>query len=65
MYEKGHEMRFEDRKFQAALQGIDLEEGRESETEAVIRRAEAKAQGYSEEQYELAGLFDIEYEDGE
>lgn len=65
MYEKGHEMKYQDRKFMAALQGIDLDEGQVSPADEVIRRAEARAQGFSEEQYELSGLFDIAYEDGE
>lgn len=64
MYEKGHEMRFEDRKFAAALKGIDLGDGQESEGDAVIRRAEAKAAGMSEDEYELQEFFSIEV-DGE
>lgn len=53
MYEKAHEIRKEDKRFTAALKGIDIDEGETSEFDEVIRRAEAKAFGITEEQYDL------------
>jgi hypothetical protein len=65
MHETACEMRWEDKKFTAALKGIDLDKGRTSEADEVIRRAEAKALNMSEEQLELDGMFNFEYEDGD
>lgn len=63
MIEKARDKKYEDQKFMAALKGIDLEEGRETEFDKIKRRAEAKALGVSEEQYELSGHFNIIEED--
>lgn len=65
MYETATDMRFEDKHFAAALKGIDLGAGKTSEFDEVKRRAEARAFGMTEEEYELDGLFDIIDEDGE
>lgn len=60
MYETAMTMRFEDKKFFAALKGVDLDEqSGGSDFDEVVRRAEAKAAGISEEAYELDGMFDI------
>jgi hypothetical protein len=56
MYEKAHEVRKEDKRFAAALKGIDIDEGQPSEGEEVIRRGTAKAIGVDEETYELRGM---------
>lgn len=63
MIEKAREKKYEDQKFKAALKGIDLDEGRSSKFDEIKRRAEAKALGVTEEQYELAGHFNIIVED--
>lgn len=63
MLEKAREKKHEDRKFAAALKGIDLDEGEESEVDKIKLRAEAKAHGVSEEEYELTGHFNIIEED--
>lgn len=63
MYETAMEIKLEDKKFTAALKGIDLESGVSSEFDDIKRRAEAKAAGLDEEEYELNGLFDIIDED--
>lgn len=63
MVEKARDKKYEDQKFAAALKGIDLEEGQETEFDRVKRRAEAKALKMSEEQYELTGHFNIIEED--
>jgi hypothetical protein len=63
MIEKAREKKYEDQKFMAALKGIDLDEGRESEFDKIKRRAEAKALGMSEEQHDLSGHFNIIVED--
>ncbi len=59
MLEKAREKKYDDQRFAASLKGIDLDEGRATEFDEIKRRAEAKAQGLSEEQYELAGHFNI------
>jgi hypothetical protein len=50
---------FENKKFAAALKGIDLDDPRDKETasfEDIKRRAEAKLRGVSEEQVEFAQI---------
>lgn len=66
MYEKAHEIRKEDKRFTAALKGIDIDEG-ESNTafEDIKARAEAKALGVSEEAYALQGIINVIDEDDE
>lgn len=56
MYEKAHEIRKEDKRFTAALKGIDIDEGETSDFDEVIRRGEAKAFGMTEEQYDLQSM---------
>jgi hypothetical protein len=63
MYQTAMEIKLEDKKFTAALKGIDLESNASNEFEDIKRRAEAKAAGMDEEEYELNGLFDIIDED--
>lgn len=63
MYEKAHEIQKDEKRFAAALKGIDLEENDNTEFEDVKRRAEAKALGITEEQYELSGMIQIIDED--
>lgn len=53
MYEKAHEIKKEDKRFVAALKGIDIDEGQPNEGEEVIRRGTAKAMGMETEEYEL------------
>lgn len=65
MYTNGNKMKEDEYRFLAAIQGVDLGETEETEGEAIIRRAEAKAHGVSEEQYELDGLFQFIEEDDE
>jgi len=62
MYVKAYKLKEDEYRFLAALQGVDLGE-EESEAEAIIRRAEAKAMGMSEEEYNLEGLFEFIDED--
>lgn len=62
MYTKAYKLKEDEYRFLAALQGIELEQ-EESQAEAIIRRAEAKAMGMSEEQYELDGMFEFIDED--
>jgi hypothetical protein len=57
MYSKAYELKEKEYRFLAAIQGIDIDEGQETEGEAVIRRAEAKALGVSEEQLYSEGAF--------
>jgi hypothetical protein len=60
--ESSRERRYEDRKFAAALKGVDLDkeagvsEDSESSFDAIKRRAEAKLRGMTEEQYELTEI---------
>lgn len=63
MIEKAREKKYDDQKFMAALKGIDLDEGKVTEFDKIKARAEAKALGVSEEQYELSGHFNIIEED--
>lgn len=63
MIEKAREKKHDDQRFMAALKGIDLDKGKESDFDKIKARAEAKALGVSEEQYELAGHFNITEED--
>jgi hypothetical protein len=63
MLEKAREMKYNDQRFAASLKGIDLDEGKTTEFDEIKRRAEAKAMGMSEEQYELSGHFNIIVED--
>lgn len=63
MLEKARERKYEDQRFAASLKGIDLDEGRSTEFDEIKRRAEAKAMGITEEQYELSGHFNIIVED--
>lgn len=63
MLEKAREMKYKDQRFAASLKGIDLDEGRQTKFDQMKRRAEAKARGMTEEQYELHGHFNIIEED--
>lgn len=63
MLEKAREMKYNDQRFAASLKGIDLDEGKSTEFDDIKRRAEAKARGISEEQYDLSGHFNIIVED--
>jgi hypothetical protein len=63
MVEKARDKKYEEQRFLAALKGIDLDEGKETEFDKIKSRAEAKARGLSEEQFELAGHFNIIEED--
>lgn len=63
MLEKAREKKYDDQRFAASLKGIDLDEGKSTKFDDVKRRAEAKARGISEDQYELAGHFNIIVED--
>lgn len=63
MLEKAREKKYDDQRFAASLKGIDLDEGKSTQFDDVKRRAEAKARGISEDQYELAGHFNIIVED--
>lgn len=63
MLEKAREMKYNDQRFAASLKGIDLDEGKTTEFDEIKRRAEAKALGITEEQYELSGHFNIIVED--
>jgi hypothetical protein len=65
MYEKAYEVRKEEKRFAAALKGIDIDEGATTEFDDIKRRAEAKAMGLSEEQFELHGIINIIDEDEE
>jgi hypothetical protein len=62
MYNEAFKLKEDEYRFLAALQGIELDK-KESEVDAIIRRAEAKALGMSEEQYELTGMFEFVDED--
>lgn len=63
MLEKAREMKYNDHRFAASLKGIDLDEGKTTEFDEIKRRAEAKALGITEEQYDLSGHFNIIVED--
>lgn len=63
MLEKAREKKYDDQRFAASLKGIDLDEGKTTEFDEIKRRAEAKAAGITEEQYELSGHFNIIVED--
>lgn len=63
MIEKAREMKYNDHRFAASLKGIDLDEGKSTSFDKVKRRAEAKARGITEEEYELSGHFNIIVED--
>lgn len=63
MLEKARDKKYDEQKFLAALKGIDLDEGKATEFDEIKRRAEAKARGLSEEEFELAGHFNIIEED--
>lgn len=63
MLEKAREKKYDDQRFAASLKGIDLDEGKTTEFDEIKRRAEAKAMGITEEQYELSGHFNIIVED--
>lgn len=63
MLEKAREKKYDDQRFAASLKGIDLDEGRQTEFDEIKRRAEAKAHGMSEEEYDLSGHFNIIVED--
>jgi len=69
MYEKAHEVRKDDKRFAAALKGIDIDEGETSAFDDVIARAEAKARGMNEEEYQLEqmqiGFIDEDEEEDE
>lgn len=59
MYSKAHEVKKEDKRFVAALKGIDLDEGESNEFDEIKQRAEAKAAGISEDEYEFDGFFNV------
>lgn len=61
MYEKAIELRWEDKKFAAALKGIDLDEGHKSEAQEVIDRAMAKV--YGVEIPDLVDMFEFSEEE--
>lgn len=64
LLETSRKLKHEDMKFQAALQGIDLDENRrDDDFEAVKARAEARIRGETVEEYELEGLINIIDED--
>jgi hypothetical protein len=63
MFTKGYKMKEDEYRFLAAIQGLDLGEQQESDTERIIRQAEAKALGISLEEYELDGMFEFIDED--
>lgn len=63
LLEKSREKKYDDQRFLAALKGIDLDEGATTEFDEIKRRAEAKARGITEEEYELSGHFNIIVED--
>lgn len=64
MYGKAYKLKENEYRFLAAIQGVSLgEEQEESGAEAIIRRAEAKALGMHEEEYNLDGLFEFIDED--
>lgn len=63
MIATAREKKYDDQRFAAALKGIDLDENKSDEFEDIKNRAYAKAQGISEEQYELEGHFNIIVED--
>lgn len=62
--EKARKQRYQQMKFTAAIQGVDLDEGKVDEDfEKVKARAEARIHGITEEEFELDGLIDIVDED--
>jgi hypothetical protein len=65
MYGKAYKLKEDEYRFLAAIQGVSLgeEEQEENGAEAIIRRAEAKALGMHEEEYNLDGLFEFIDED--
>lgn len=65
MYGKAYKLKENEYRFLAAIQGVSLGEDEEDENtaEAIIRRAEAKALGMSEEAYNLEGMFEFIEED--
>jgi hypothetical protein len=63
MYGKAYTLKENEYRFLAAIQGVSLGEEEESEAENIIRRAEAKALGMSEEEYTLEGMFEFIEED--
>jgi len=63
MYEKAHAIKLEDKRFTAALKGIDLDKGKPTEFDEIKRRAEAKAAGMDEEEFELAGMINMEIDE--
>jgi len=64
MVEKARKQRYQQMKFAAAIQGVDLDEGSADEDfERVKARAEARIHGITEEEFELDGLIDIIDED--
>lgn len=63
MYGQAHKLKENEYRFLAAIQGVNYGEEEENEGEAIIRRAEAKALGISEEEYRLEGMFEFIEED--
>jgi hypothetical protein len=58
MYAKAYKLKENEYRFLAAIQGVSFGEDQdENGAEAIIRRAEAKALGLHEEEYNLDGLF--------
>lgn len=68
MYEKAYDLRHDEKRFIAAMQGHDIGDRiktGEVTGEDVVKRALAKAKGMSEEEYDLDGAFNIIDEDDE
>jgi hypothetical protein len=67
MYERAYEMKQDEHRFFAAIQGIDLDDGKKSAGQEVIDRATLKAAaeqlGKTEEQFELEMMFEFVDED--
>lgn len=66
LFETAIRMKFDEHRFQAALQGAELDDPYEEDVpsfEEIKARAEAKAMGMTEEQFEYAGIFDVIDED--
>lgn len=66
LFETAVKMKFDEHRFMAALQGAELDDPYEDDAptfEEIKARAEAKALGMSNEQFEYAGIFDVIDED--
>lgn len=66
LFETAMKIKFDEHRFAAALQGAELDnpyEEDELSLEDIRARAQAKASGMTEDEFEFAGLFNIEVED--